>query len=317
MDAKNRNTMKAAGILQFGPPSVIVNEDLEQPKPGAGELLVHVKAAGVGPWDALIREGKSAVSPAPPLVLGSDLSGIVAEIGPGVSGFSAGDEVYGSTNEGFVGAYAEYSVASAAMMAPKPRSLNHIEAASAPVVAVTAWQMLFDYAHAQAGQTVLIHGAAGNVGAYAVQLARNAGLNVIATASANDLDYVRDLGANLVLDYHRSRFEDAAHAVDVVIDTVGGATRERSFRVLKPGGILVSVVSPISEETAKRFGVKAVFFYVEVTTARLQHLTELFDSGKLVACVGTVLPLSQARAAHDMLGGAPHDRGKIVLKIAS
>ncbi|HEY7402311.1 MAG TPA: NADP-dependent oxidoreductase [Candidatus Angelobacter sp.] len=309
--------MKAARILQFGPPSVIVTDDLERPKPGAGQLLVHVKAAGVGPWDALIREGKSAVSPAPPLILGSDLSGIVAEIGPGVSDFKVGDEVYGSTNEGFVGAYAEYALASAAMMAPKPRRLNFLEAASAPVVAVTAWQMLFDYAHAQAGQTVLIHGAAGNVGAYAVQLARNAGLNVIATASANDLKYVQSLGANLVLDYHLARFEDSAHEVDIVIDTVGGTTRDRSFRVLKPGGILISVVSPVSEETAKQYGVRAVFFYVEVTTVRLKHLTELFDSGKLVPSVGTVLPLSQARAAHDMLAGAPHDRGKIVLKIAS
>jgi NADPH:quinone reductase-like Zn-dependent oxidoreductase len=317
MDTKNRNTMKAARILQFGPPSVIVTDDLERPKPGAGQLLVHVKAAGVGPWDALIREGKSAVSPAPPLILGSDLSGIVAEIGPGVSDFKVGDEVYGSTNEGFVGAYAEYALASAAMMAPKPRRLNFLEAASAPVVAVTAWQMLFDYAHAQAGQTVLIHGAAGNVGAYAVQLARNAGLNVIATASANDLKYVQSLGANLVLDYHLARFEDSAHEVDIVIDTVGGTTRDRSFRVLKPGGILISVVSPVSEETAKQYGVRAVFFYVEVTTVRLKHLTELFDSGKLVPSVGTVLPLSQARAAHDMLAGAPHDRGKIVLKIAS
>lgn len=309
--------MKAARILQFGPPSVIVNDELERPKPGPGQLVVQVKAAGVGPWDALIREGKSAVSPAPPLILGSDLAGIVAEVGSGVSGFKAGDEVYGSTNDGFVGAYAEYAVASAAMMAPKPRRLNFLEAASAPVVGVTAWQMLFDYAHAQAGQTVLIHGAAGNVGAYAVQLARNAGLNVIATASANDLEYVRSLGANLVLDYHRSKFEDSTHAVDIVVDTVGGVTQERSFRVLKPGGILVSVVAPVSEETAKRYGVKAVFFYVEVTTARLQNLTELFDSGKLVPCVGTVLPLSQARVAHDMLAGAPHDRGKIVLKIAS
>lgn len=309
--------MKAARILQFGPPSVIVNDELERPKPGPGQLVVQVKAAGVGPWDALIREGKSAVSPAPPLILGSDLAGIVAEVGSGVSGFKAGDEVYGSTNDGFVGAYAEYAVASAAMMAPKPRRLNFLEAASAPVVGVTAWQMLFDYAHAQAGQTVLIHGAAGNVGAYAVQLARNAGLNVIATASANDLEYVRSLGANLVLDYHRSKFEDSAHAVDIVVDTVGGVTQERSFRVLKPGGILVSVVAPVSEDTAKRYGVKAVFFYVEVTTARLQNLTELFDSGKLVPCVGTVLPLSQARVAHDMLAGAPHDRGKIVLKIAS
>ncbi|HKV95790.1 MAG TPA: NADP-dependent oxidoreductase [Candidatus Angelobacter sp.] len=317
MDAKSQNTMKAARILQFGPPSVIVNEDLQRPKAGAGQLLVHVKAAGVGPWDALIREGKSAVSPAPPLILGSDLSGTVAEIGPGVSGFKVGDDVYGSTNEGFVGAYAEYAVASAGMMAPKPRKLTYVEAASAPVVAVTAWQMLFDYAHAQAGQTVLIHGGAGNVGAYAVQLAREAKLNVIATASANDIDYVRSLGANTVLDYHGAPFEGSVHAVDIVIDTVGGTTRERSFRVLKPGGILVSVVSPVPEETAKKYGVEAVFFYVEVTTARLQRITELFDSGKLVPSVGTVLPLSQARVAHDMLAGAPHDRGKIVLKMAS
>jgi NADPH:quinone reductase-like Zn-dependent oxidoreductase len=317
MDVKSQNTMKAARILQFGPPSVIVNEDLERPQAGAGQLLVHVKAAGVGPWDALIREGKSAVSPAPPLILGSDLSGTVAEVGPDVSGFKVGDDVYGSTNEGFVGAYAEYAVASAGMMAPKPRKLNFVEAASAPVVAVTAWQMLFDYAHAQAGQTVLIHGGAGNVGAYAVQLAREAKLNVIATASANDINYVRGLGANTVLDYHGGRFEDSAHAVDIVIDTVGGTMQERSFRVLKPGGILVSVVSPVSEETAKKYGVKAVFFYVEVTTARLKHITELFDSGKLVPSVGTVLPLSQARTAHDMLAGAPHDRGKIVLKMAS
>lgn len=309
--------MKAARILQFGPPSVIVNEDMERPKAGEGQLLVQVKAAGVGPWDALIREGKSTVSPAPPLILGSDLAGIVAEAGTGVFGSKAGDEVYGSTNDGFVGAYAEYALASAAMMAPKPRSLNFLEAASAPVVAVTAWQMLFDYAHAQAGQTVLILGAGGNVGAYAVQLARNAGLNVIATASANDVDYVRGLGANMVFDYHRAPFEDAAHSVDAVIDTVGGTTSERSLRVLKPGGILVSAVSPVPEETTKRYGVKAVFFYVEVTTSRLQRLTELFDSKKLVPCVGTVLPLSQARVAHDMLAGAPHDRGKIVLKIAS
>src|SRR5262249_2303224 len=162
--------------------------------------------------------------------------------------------------------------ASATMVAAKPKSLNFLEAASAPVIAVTAWQMLFEYAHVQAGQTVLIQGAAGNVGAYAVQLARNAKLNVIATASATDLDYVRGLGANQVLDYHRTRFEEEALSVDVVIDLVGGATKERSFHVLKPGGILVSVVSPTPEETTKRYGVKAVFFYAEVTTERLKRI---------------------------------------------
>ena len=163
--------MKAVRVLRFGPPNGITNDDLPQPEPGAGQLLVRVKAAGVGPWDALIREGKSKLHQPLPLILGSELSGIVEAMGAEVSGFKAGDEVYGATNEQFTGAYAEYALPSARMMAQKPKTLNFIEAASAPVVTVTAWQMLFDYAQVTAGQTVLIHGAAGNVGAYAVQLA--------------------------------------------------------------------------------------------------------------------------------------------------
>ena len=163
--------MKAARILRFGPPSVITNDDLPRPEPAAGQLLVRVKAAGVGNWDALIREGKVELQPLP-LTLGSELSGIVEAIGAEVSGFKLSDEVYGATNEQFSGAYAEYALTSARMMAQKPKTLNFIEAASAPIVTVTAWQMLFDYAHLTAGQTVLIHGAAGNVGAYAVQLAK-------------------------------------------------------------------------------------------------------------------------------------------------
>src|SRR6266567_9585331 len=172
--------MKAARIHQFGPPEVIVIDDLARPNPGQGELLVRVMATGVGPWDALIREGKSKVSPPPPLTLGSDLSGIVEAAGPEVTEFKKGDVVYGVTNPQFVGAQAEYAVASATMIARKPLRLSHLEAASAPVVAVTAWQMLHNYAHVQARQTVLILGAAGNVGAYAVQLAANAGLHVVA-----------------------------------------------------------------------------------------------------------------------------------------
>src|SRR5690349_22717723 len=163
--------MKAARVLRFGPPSVITYDDLPQPEPCVGQLLVRVKAAGVGNWDALIREGKVELQPLP-LILGSELSGIVEAIGPEVSGFDVGDEVYGATNEQFSGAYAEYAAPFARMVAQKPRTLNFIEAASAPVVAITAWQMLFDYACVTAGQTVLIHGAAGNVGGYAVQLAR-------------------------------------------------------------------------------------------------------------------------------------------------
>jgi NADPH:quinone reductase-like Zn-dependent oxidoreductase len=195
--------MKAARISAFGPPSVIAIEDVPRPEPGSGQLLVRVKAAGVGPWDALVREGKSALHQPLPLILGSELAGIVEAIGPEVSGFKLGDEVYGATNELFTGAYAECAVASAGMMAQKPKMLSDVEAASAPVVTVTAWQMLFDYAHATAGQTILIHGAAGNVGAYAVQLAAQNGLHVTAIASSADVEYVRSLGAESVVDYQK------------------------------------------------------------------------------------------------------------------
>src|SRR5499425_2394361 len=192
--------MKAARVLRFGPPNVITIDDLPQPKPATGQLLVRVKAAGVGNWDALIREGKVQLQPLP-LILGSELAGIVEGIGAGVSGFKLSDEVYGATNEQFSGAYAEYALPFAKMIAPKPKTLNFIEAASAPIVTVTAWQMLFEYAHVIAGQTVLIHGAAGNVGAYAVQLGTQAGLHVVATAGPADLDYVRGLGAQTVVDH--------------------------------------------------------------------------------------------------------------------
>jgi NADPH:quinone reductase-like Zn-dependent oxidoreductase len=309
--------MKAARVLHFGPPSVIENDDLPRPEPADEQLLVRVKAAGVGPWDALVRAGKSELHQPLPLILGSELSGIVEQIGTGVAGFGQGDEVYGATNEQFTGGYAEYALASAKMMAQKPKTLNFIQAASVPVVSVTAWQMLFDYARVTAGQTVLIHGAAGNVGAYAVQMANQAGLHVVATAASADQEYVRHLGAEKVVDYQTERFEQSVTGVDVVLDTVGGDTQQRSFRVLKPGGILVSSVSPVPEATQKRYGIRAAFFYVDVTTARLNKVTELFDSGKLVTDVGTVLPLEEARVAHEMLGGAPHKRGKIVLSIAA
>ena len=206
---------------------------------------------------------------------------------------------------------------SARMMAQKPKTLNFIEAASAPIVTVTAWQMLFEYARVTAGQTVLILGAAGNVGAYAVQLAKLSDLHVVATAASADLDYVRGLGAERVVDYKKGRFEKSLNGVDIVLDTVGGDTQQRSLQVLKPGGILVSVVSPVPEAAQKRYGVRAAYFYVDATTARLNTITQLFDSGKLATNVGTVLPLEQARTAHEMLGSEPHKRGKIVLSVAA
>jgi NADPH:quinone reductase-like Zn-dependent oxidoreductase len=308
--------MKAARISSFGPPSVIAIDDLPKPEPAPGQLLVRVMAAGVGNWDALVREGKVELQPLP-IILGSELSGIVEAIGSEVSGFKADDEVYGATNEQFSGAYTEYALALARMMAQKPKTLNHIEAASAPIVAVTAWQMLFDYARATAGQSILIHGAAGNVGAYAVQLAAQAGLHVNATAGSANLEYVRSLGAERVVDYQKERFEETVTGMDVVLDTVGGDTQQRSLRILKPGGIIVSVVAPVPDVMQKRYGIRAAYFYVQVTTARLNKISGLFDSGKLFTQVGTVLPLDQARVAHEMLAGARHKRGKIVLKTAA
>jgi NADPH:quinone reductase-like Zn-dependent oxidoreductase len=307
--------MKAARIHKFGGPEVVVIDDVSRPNPGTGELLVRVRAAGVAPWDAIIREGKSKVSPPPPLTLGSDLSGIVEEVGPGVLDFRIGDDVYGVTNAQFCGANAEFAVASAGMVAKEPRTLSRLEAASVPVVAVTAWQMLFEYAHVVAGQSILILGAGGNVGAYAVQLAARTGLDIVAVAGSKDLELVRSLGAKTALDYRTINFEEAVPQVDVLIDTVGGETLERTFEKLKSGGVLVSVVS--TKPLPQRNGVRSVFFYAEVTTARLAVLTKLFEEGKLSARVGSVLPLKDARTAHYMLAGAPHKPGKIVLEIAA
>ena len=309
--------MKAARIHQFGPPDVIVIDDVPRPAPGAGEVLVRVSHAGVGPWDALIREGKSAVPSPLPITLGSDLSGIVEAIGAGVTTFQPGDEIYGVTNPEFVGAQAEFAVARANMIGRKPASLSFAQAASAPLWSpLRRWQMLFDYAKAASGQTVLIHGAAGNVGAYSVKLAAQAGLHVTATASAKDEPYVRSLGAAAVVDYHGTRFEDVAPNVDIVLDMIGGETQKRSFAIIKPGGILVSVVSEPAD-SATLGNVRAVFFLVEVTTERLETLTDLFNRGQLLPRVGSVLPLEDTRIAHEMLTGAPHKPGKIVLSLAA
>src|SRR4051812_45097925 len=227
--------MNAARIHRFGSPGVIVVEDIPRPVPAVGDVLVRVAASGVAPWDALIREGKSKVSPQPPLTLGSDFAGVVEAVGPGVSQFTSGDEVYGVTNAQFVGANAEYAIASASMIALKPSCLSSLEAASLPVVAVTAWQMLFEHARPAAGQTVLILGAAGNVGAFAVQFAAHAGFHVVAVVGTDDVEYARTLGAADVIDYRTRDFAEAVPSVDVVIDTVGGNTRQRAVTVLRPG----------------------------------------------------------------------------------
>jgi NADPH:quinone reductase-like Zn-dependent oxidoreductase len=304
--------MKAVRIHKFGPPKVVVVEDIPKPSPGKGEVLVRAAAAGVAPWDATIREGKSKVSPQPPLTLGSDLSGFVEAVGPDVSQVAIGDEVYGVTNPQFCGAQAEFAVAIAGMIAPKPRRLNHLEAASAPVIAVTASQMLFEYGQAKSGDTILITGAAGNVGAYAVQMALEAGIRVIAVARCSDQELLRAFGVETILDSGAVGFETSLPQVDAVLDTVGGETVQRCSAAVRPGGRLVSVASM---QLPQRAGMQSVFFYAEVTSERLRTLTDLFETRKISPRVGSVLPLAEARSAHEMLAGAPHKNGKIVLQL--
>ena len=223
---QTHSSMMAWRVHEFGPPDVMRFERVLRPNPGPGEVLVKVEAAGVGPWDGLIRAGKSVLPQPLPLTLGSDLSGEIVAVGPAVSDLRVGDQVYGVTNPRFIGAYAEYALASATMVSMKPTSLTHVEAASVPVIAVTAWQALFDQAQLKAGQTVVIHGAAGNVGAYAVQLARRADVRIIATAATDDIAFVRNLGADTVIDFKTQRFEKEVRDADAVIDLVGGETQE-------------------------------------------------------------------------------------------
>jgi NADPH:quinone reductase-like Zn-dependent oxidoreductase len=308
------SSMKAWRVHAFGPPEAMVFEAVPMPVPGQNEVLVRVHAAGVGPWDGWIRAGRSALPQPLPLTLGSDLAGDIVEIGPGVCGVAVGDQVFGVTNSRFLGAYAEYAVASVGMLARKRDALSYIEAASVPVVAVTAWQALFHEASLGAGQTVVIHGAAGNVGAYAVQLARHAQLRSIATAASGDIAYVRSLGADRVVDFRAERLEDEITQADAVLDLVGGEIQTSSFPMLRRGGKLISAVSQPDQALAKHYGVTAAFFLVDVTTERLNTIAELIDGGELRTRVGSVLPLAAARDAHMMLEGArPKPKGKIVL----
>lgn len=308
--------MKAIRVHRYGPPSGLVEEEVPKPTPGEVDVVLRVFASGVGPWDALLRTGRSGLRQTLPLIPGSDVAGVVEAVGSGVSDLRQGDRVYGSTNPQFTGGYAEYCVAVAGMLAPMPRNLDFVHAAAVPVVAVEALQMLFEYGRLTAGETVLVQGGAGSVGSCVVQLAHGAGATVIGTAAGADVSRVKELGADEVLDYRAERFEDLATNVDLVVDTVGGETQARSFSVLRSGGRLVSSVSQPDQDEAARRGVSATFFIVEVTRERLTSITERIEAGRLSVEVGEVLSLAEARLAHEMLEGARHRRGKIVLRTA-
>jgi NADPH:quinone reductase-like Zn-dependent oxidoreductase len=309
-------TMKAVRIHQYGGADVLIYEDAPRPQPAAGEVLVRVHAAGVNPFDWKVREGymKSLLPLTLPIIPGWDVSGTVEATGPAVTRFKKGDAVYGNPSAARNGAYAEFIAVKESEITAKPASIDHVQAAGVPVAASTAWQALFDVAGLTAGQRILIHAASGGVGGSAVQLAKWKGAYVIGTASQANLDYVRSLGADEVIDYRAQRFEEIVRDVDVVLDTLGGATQDKSFQVLKKGGILVSTVQPPNQEEAKRRGVRAQNMVNHSSADLLAQIAHLIDAGRFKANVETVLPLSEARKAQE-LSQSGHTRGKIVLKV--
>ncbi len=309
--------MKAVRLHGRGGPDHLVYEDAPQPHPGLGEVLVRVYATGVIAnelkWDATYqtKAGNPRALPIP----GRDLSGVVEAVGHGVTTLVPDSEVYAMLDYCYDGAEAEYTIALPSELAPKPGTLDHVQAAAVPLSALTAWQGLFEYAKLVAGQTVLIHGAAGGVGVFAVQLARWAGAQVIATASARNGDFLRELGVTEVIDYTTTRFEDVVKPVDVVFDMVGGDTLQRSWQVVKPGGVLVSVVSPRPfADVAKGHDARFAWFVVQPDREQLIQIGTLIDAGHIRPIIDTVVPLSEARQAYEQ-GSKGHTRGKIVLRI--
>lgn len=310
-------TMKANRIRVFGGPEVILFEDVPRPTPGIGEVLVRVYAAGVGPWDAWVRAGRSALPQPLPLTLGADLAGTVEATGSRDSPFPAGDEVFGVTNPRFTGAYAQYAVASTQMLAHKPRRRDFLESAAVPVVAVTARQMLFRYAKVRSGDRVLVHGATGNVGAYAVQFAHAAGAHVIASVLPRDREVALQLGADEVISHPGEEASPLRGTLDTVIDTVGGKNQTELFAYVRKGGTLISSVSAPDAQLAQRCEIEVKFILVDVNTEDLKVIADLIDAQQLLVRIGQVLPLGHARQAHEMLEGLrPLPAGKVVLNAA-
>ena len=304
--------MKAIRIQHFGGPEVLKLEEIPEPQPGMGEIRIRVIAAGVNPIDWKIREGMRDI--ALPLTMGVDISGVVDLVGAQVDKFHSGDRVFAKANPE-QGGYAEYTVVQAKQAAQMPQHFGFVEAAAIPTAGLTAWQALFDTAGLQSGQSVLIHGAAGGVGSFAVQFARWKGAHIIGTASSTQFAFVKSLGADEVIDYTRQRFEEVAHDLDVVLDTIGGDTFMRSWQVLKPGGFLVSIVNPIPAGEAEKRGVRAQFLVSQNKGDELAQIAALIDEGHVKPMVTEVLPLTEARQAQED-SESHHAHGKIVLRVA-
>lgn len=305
-------TMRAIQVHRYGGPEELKYEETPRPTPLAGEVLLRVHAAGVNPIDWKIAQGMmSAVQSVTfPYIPGIEAAGVVEAIGPGVATFAVGQPVFGQTA---AGAYAEYVTAPAGALAPKPESLSFVEAAAVPVGLTTAWRALFDHGGLLAGQRVVIQGAAGGVGLFAIQLAKWKGAEVIGMASPANLALVRSLGADAVVDYTTTPLERVVQDVDLVLDTVGGATLLQSLAVLKPGGTLISIAGLPPLEEAQARGVRAMMSRGPASIP-FETLSRLLEEHHLRVTVGKTFPLREAQQAHEE-GQRGHGRGRIVLRV--
>jgi NADPH:quinone reductase-like Zn-dependent oxidoreductase len=314
--------MKAVRIHAFGDVDVLKYEDTERPEPQAGEVLVRVRAAGINPVDYVSRQFPVPVTTGAglPYILGWDISGEVVALGEGVTQFAIGDEVYGMSRfPEEAKAYSQYTTAPVSDIALKPRRLTHQEAAGVPLAALTVWQALFDTAHLQAGQTILITGGAGGVGHFAIQIAKWKGAKVITTTSTRNVEFVRNLGADVVIDYTKQAFESVVKDVDVVLDNIGEDVLKQSFQVVKRGGWVVSLpghkgVRALGEHLAPQYHVEFASIGVHPSGEQMAELAKLFDAGHLKVHLDAVFPLKDVAQAHKLSEGG-HVRGKLVVTV--
>jgi NADPH:quinone reductase-like Zn-dependent oxidoreductase len=311
--------MKSAQISKYGSSEVIeINQNTSEPTVSSGKVLVIIKAAGVNPVDWKIREGgmQQIISLQFPSILGIDFSGVIKQIGEDLypSDFKQGDEIYGQAGviSGGSGAFAEMALVNTESIANKPKSLSHAEAAALPLVGVSAWKALMENIELSKDQKILIHGGAGGIGSIAIQLAKNLGAYVATTVSANDKQFVQELGADVVIDYKTQTFEDVLHEYDAVFDTVGGETYTRSFKVLKKGGIIVSMLEQPNSELMSRYGIKAIFQFTQADRERLRKLAQWVDENNIRVNVEKTFSLEEAGKALDYQKDL-HPRGKVVL----
>jgi NADPH:quinone reductase-like Zn-dependent oxidoreductase len=309
-------TMKAIVVHEFGGPEILKLEDVPVPAPKEDEMLIKVFAAGVNSFDGVLRSGKYAkvFKMQLPWIPGYDVAGTVEKVGDKVSKFKVGDPVYAFISIPRGGGYAEYAVAKQNQAALKPATLSFAEAAGVPSVALTAWQALIDKGNVQSGQTVLIHGASGGVGLFAIPIAKIHGAKVFATASTANQDFLKQLGADVAIDYKTQKFEDIAKEVDLVVDGVGGETLARSYSIVKKGGTLVSLVGRVDQVQLDKYGIRGVSLEAEYNGDELAQIGKLIDEKKIKVILSQIFPLADAAQAQAK-ADTGHARGKIVLKV--